>query len=136
MAYATLMHVEAHNPQRGPYTPATKPSATQVTQFLQESAGVIDMILSKSGYDTPVTGAPTSTQLVLQDANAVGAWYKAEWAAPASDRRKEAEDMWQSAQSMLKTARLPGLDRNESLSLPRGAVSNASPPYFTRDMVL
>lgn len=135
MAYATLIHVEAKNPQRGVFTPNTKPNASQVAGFIDEAAGIIDTILTYANYDTPVdlTTAATSAKLVLRNANAVGAAYMAEWAAPVSDRRKEYEDMWESAQRMLRTMTLD-LPRNASESLPR-MPDSATTPFFSRDMV-
>lgn len=134
MAYATVFHVEARNPGRGQFTASTEPTATQVIGYLGWAESMMDLVLNKAGYDVPVTGAPTTTQVLLEDVCAAGAWYRAEWAARASDRRKEAEDMWESALSMLKTAELPGVDKDAAQSLPRGS-SNATPPFFTRTML-
>lgn len=135
MAYATLFHVEGKNPVRGKFSPNSKPTATQVLGFLDEAGGIMDTVLRQANYTVPFdfSSIATSTQFVLQNANAVGAAYMAEWAAPVSDRRKEFEDMWESAQRMLKTMDLD-IPRTPGESQPRGN-KNATPPFFTRDMV-
>lgn len=138
MAYATISHVTARNPERT-YGVNSKPTTTQVAEFLDETAGIIDSILLEVGYALPVlppaSGGASSAWLVLQDANAVGGWYKAEWAAQASDKRSEAEDMWQTAQKMLRTVQL-ALGKDAAESLPRGGSTECATPFFTRCMIL
>lgn len=136
MAYATIMHVTARAPQRV-FSATSKPTATQVVQFIDECGGIIDAVLLQAGYEVPTSLAnvATHTQLLLQNANAAGAAYHTEVAAPTSDsRRKEYEDMWGTALKMLRTMQLD-LPKDASESNARqGAI--ASPPFFTRDMDL
>lgn len=135
MAYATLAHVELRNPVRGAYTASSRPTADAVVTFLHEAAGMVDQVLTSAGYALPVaTDAASSALLVLQNANAVGAWYMAEWAAPASDKREESEDMWQTALKMLGRTELV-LARDDAQSNPRSGFSCAT-AFFTRDMTL
>lgn len=137
MPYATIADVSAFNPERG-ITASTVPNASQVAGYLRDTAAIIDSVLLEKGYqlpvDSPNVGGASSAWLALQQANAAGGFYRTEWAAQASDKRGEAEDMWQTALKMLRTSQLDiPIDQGESL--PRGA-TGASPPFFTRDMVL
>lgn len=136
MAYATTSHVTARNPERV-FGATSKPTTTQVSGFLDEAAAIIDSILIEAGYSlpvsTPASGGASSAWITLQNANAVGAWYMTEWAAQVSDKRGEAEDMWQSAQKMLRTIQLE-IPKDPGESLPRGNTSCPT-PFFTRDQV-
>lgn len=136
MAYCDITKVEARNPIRAAFSATSKPSASQVHVFIEECAGIIDTVLAEANYATPIpTAAPSSVLLTLEYANSVGGAYMAEWAAPVSDRRKEYEDMWESALKMLGSVEFAGLERDSSTSLPRqGPI--ASPPFFTRTMCL
>lgn len=135
MAYCDITNVQARNPVRGVYSNTTKPTASQVQGFINECAGIIDTTLAEANYSTPIpTTAPSSVLLTLEYANSVGGAYMAEWAAPVSDRRKEYEDMWESALKMLSTVEFAGLARDTDTSLPRGSV--ASPAFFSREMIL
>lgn len=135
MAYCDITKVQARNPIRDLYSQTTKPSASQVYVFINECAGIIDTVLAEANYATPIsTTAASSVLATLEYVNAVGAAYMVEWAAPVSDRRKEYEDMWESALKMLETVEFAGLARDSDTSRPRGSI--ASPPFFTRDMVI
>lgn len=140
MAYASLPHVVARNPQRGDFTPNTKPTASQVCLFIEEAQAEVDTVLLAAGYALPIaTDAASSARMLLQQAVSAGAAYKAEWAAAVSDRRKEYEDMWQSALRMLKVTQLD-MPKDAGESLPRGPRQGFSgattTAQFTRDMVL
>lgn len=136
MAYCGIEAVEARNPVRGQYTRSTKPNASQVVRFINEIAGEIDMALINAGYAVPVAtvGLASSVAVFLESANAAGAAYKVEWAAPTSDRRGEYEDMYQSALKMIGRGELPGLGKDAAASNPRGAPIATS--LFQRDMDL
>lgn len=135
MAYADIEDVQARNPVRRPYTASSAPNIDQVNKFIDEAAGEIDQALTKAGYAAPIsTTAPSSVLLTLRKANAVGGAYYAEWAAPNSDRREELEDMWQTALKMLASSEL-AMPKDYQQSRARSAPV-ASPPFFTRDMVL
>lgn len=135
MPYCDITDVVARNPVRGAFTASTKPTASQVGLFIDDAAGIVDSVLVQAGYSTPVvvSQAATSVRFTLRNANAVGAWYFTEWAAPNSDRRSEAEDMWESAKKMLLKVELD-LPKNAATELPRqGSIAT---PYFSRDMCL
>lgn len=137
--YASTTHVEALNQGRTAYTATSTPNATQVSEWLNQTAGVIDGLLRQRGYITPVSPtAATSALKTLESFNAAGAWYHVESSAKTrnKDQFEEAKAMWKSAQKMLRDGlielELP-LDAEESM--PRGGFSSAT-PYFTRDMEL
>lgn len=129
MAYATIADLIAYNPARQ-FTQNTKPTGSQVSEFIAWAAGMIDTKLRTAGYDTPVaTNAASSVLLLLKDTNALGALYRSEWAAEQSDKRKEAEDMWMSALKMLSMSDLD-LAKNTSESNPRGSVAGQGSAFF------
>jgi hypothetical protein len=143
MAYASTTHVEALNLGRQSLASVRPGEATagQVAEWLEETAGILDGLLREKGYVTPVpTTAPTSVLKTLEGFNAIGAAFYVERAAKKSDRLKEAQKMWESAQKMIGDGvvelDLP-IDAEETR--PRGGfgrVTTAATPYFTRDMVL
>lgn len=141
MAYATVYNVAALNTGRTYGATNTKPSATQVVQYLEETAGVLDGILRQQGYLTPVATTATSAYKTLEGFNAIGAWCMVESAAQTSDRRQDAEAMWESAKKMLLDG-IIDLDapQDTTEALPRssfGASSDsAATPFFYRDMEL
>lgn len=140
MGYATISHVSARNPERT-IGASSKPTASEVVGFIEDAAAIIDSILHAAGYVLPVVppasgGIASSAWRVLEQANAVGAWYFTEWAAQASDKRSEAEDMWASMQKLLKTTQL-NIPTDPAESRPRGpGVDSVPTPFFTRDMCL
>jgi hypothetical protein len=134
MGYATVTDVQQLNTART-FTATSKPTATQVIDWLEQTAGVIDGILHGQGYTLPVPTTATGVLKQLEHYNALGAAAFVEQGAPSSDRRKEAMDLWKQAQKMLRDGNLE-LDTPEdsSLSLPRGP--RTATPYFTLDMAL
>jgi hypothetical protein len=140
MAYATHHHVEALNQGRPPYTATSTPNAGQVSNWLEQTAGVLDGLLRQRGYIVPVSPtAPSSALETLEGFNAAGAWYYVEASAKTRDELqfKAAKAMWEEAQKMLRAGlielELP-LDAGEAL--PRGGFGAASPAFFTREMEL
>ncbi len=135
MAYATLFHVAEQNTARS-FTGSSFPSATQVIDYLEHRAGILDAVLRGRGYETPIPPSATAAFLTIQNLNALGAAYDVEWAAKTSDRRDQAKAMWESALAMLKDGTLE-LDapRAVELALPRSSFGDGAPtPWFTRDM--
>lgn len=137
MAYASIAHVLAKNPAR-PITADTEPSREHVGQFIDEAAGLIDIALSAGGYDAPIplgtSSVPSAMQVFLQHANAVGAAYMTERAAPVSDERwREMEEMFESALKMMRAGQLP-LGRSGNDALPRSPSIGSC--FFTREMTL
>jgi phage gp36-like protein len=139
MAYATIADVTALNRERT-IGASTIPNTTDVAQFLEDCAGQIDSVLLGAGYQLPVdapnVGGASSAWAVLKSANAAGGHYRTEWAAQASDKRTEAEDMWQSALKMLKATQLD-IPTNDAESLPRGPTADTvGTPFFYRDQIM
>jgi hypothetical protein len=131
-AYATVAHVQALVPYRDFSAPTSIPNATQVTQYLDETAAELDAILRNKGYVVPVPTGATSTLKLLEGYNAIGAWAAVESAAQASDRRDDARAMWEAAKKMLEDSELEldALARDADLALPRFA--SAPTPFFSR----
>jgi hypothetical protein len=136
MAYASITHVQAHNAGRGAYTSSTKPTASQVVQFIDEAAGEIDIALAAGGYNVPLpSSVPSSVAAYLQKTNAYGALCFIESSAQVSHNRDDYCSMFKQALKMFERGRLPGLEKDSDVGLPRGDAT-ATPPYFTRDMQL
>lgn len=137
MAYCDINHVQAHNAGRGVYTSSTKPTASQVGQFINEAASEIDMALVDGGYALPVPASASSAQVYLQKINAMGALCSVEASAQISHNEDSFCSTFKSAlKQIAKGAKLPGLEKSGDTSLPRESLSVASPPFFTRDMQL
>lgn len=134
--YATPTQVYALNTGRQ-FTATSKPNATQVQQFIDQTAAVIDSILAGKSYAVPVATGATAARLTLEHYNALGAACLVERAAPTSDeRRTEACEMWGWAQEMLKSGDIefPDAAVNTSHDQPRSSLP--ATPMFTRDMEL
>lgn len=130
--YASPTQVYALNTGRT-FTASSKPNVAQVQQFIDQTAGVIDGILSEKSYVTPMVS--TSALVTISYYNALGAACLVERAAPTSDeRRKEACEMWSEAQSMLRSGsvQFPDAAVNTSSDMPRSNLPATA--MFTRDM--
>jgi hypothetical protein len=140
MAYATTSHVEAMLLGRLPLGTQGQVSATQVVNWLEQTAGVIDGLLAQNGYSAPVSPTAASSALkTLEGFNTAGAWYHVEAASKTRDKVKfeEAKRMWGSAQKMLSDGIVElDLEIDTAEALPRGGFSCATPPFFSRDMEL
>lgn len=113
MGYATVFHVEARNTARGTYTDASKPTATQVVQFIDEAAGQLDAWLLNSGYDTPFASYIASQMIgssglaLLQRWNSIGAALAVEEAAQQSTRVEFFQKMWLEVEAACQKEDLP-----------------------------
>lgn len=64
--YGTVIEVAAVTPQytdEGVYTPATRPTLTQVETFLDRVSGVLNVALAQAGFAVPVTQADAALAL-------------------------------------------------------------------------
>ena len=135
MAYATVYHVLARNPARGTYTATSLPNATQVTQYILESAAEIDGWLLDAGYDAPFDKAIASGMvaspgvLLLQKWNSIGAALAVELGAQTSERIPDFERMWGEVEKMLYNTDLP-LPRLGAKAYPRQHNNQAQAPAF------
>lgn len=137
MPYCDITHVQAHHTGRGVYTSSTKPTASQVAQFIVEAAAEIDVALVEGGYVVPIPASASQAFAYLQKVNAMGALCSVESTAQVSHNEDTFCSTFKSAlRALAKGQRLPGLDKNAATSLPRESMSVASPPFFTRDMRL
>lgn len=135
MAYASITHVQNLNAARGIFDGNSKPNATQVYEFIDQAAGMIDGALTQAGYSVPIVAAPTAAALILENANAIGGAYFAECSSQTTTKREQFQQMWEAALKMLANTELPGVSKDESQArIRQGPI--ASPPFFTRDMSL
>ena len=79
MSYCTITHVQGLNPQRGAYGATTKPTSTEVNEFISQISNEIDSILLARGLTVPVT-TPIEFVGALELGNAQGAAALAEMA--------------------------------------------------------
>lgn len=134
MPYATVADVQQQAVNR-PINASSRPSETQVVDWLNQTAGVLDGILREQGYVLPVPTSATEALTTLEHYNAIGAAAFVEHAAPSSDRRKEAMALWEHAQKMLKCGDIDiGAPKDDAVHSVRS--SPAGTPMFSREMEL
>lgn len=133
-AYATVDDVREQNTARR-ITGSSNPNVTQVEDWLAQTAGVLNGLLAKAGYALPVPTTAVSSLRTLEHYNALGAAAMVEQAAPTSDRRKEAEALWENAQEMLRDD-LILLDAPKDTTTHTVRSPVAATPMFSRDMDL
>lgn len=125
MGYATVYQVAARNAARGTYGESTKPTATQVVEFIDEAAAQLDAWLLNSGYDAPFAsyiGASligSAGVLLLQRWNAIGAALAVEESAQQSDRVEFFQRMWAEVELACQKEDLP-LPNLAGKAFPRG----------------
>jgi hypothetical protein len=136
MPYASVGSVEALNSART-FTVNSKPSKLDVEQFLADTAAALDSILRARGYTLPVATTATSALEALGYYNSIGGWAWAERSAETSPHRDAAWELWKECQQELREGNIEldlGRDTAGGGGFPRGAF--ASPPFFSRDMML
>lgn len=100
-SYATLDAAAAAAPGRT-FTASSKPSASQVAMFLEQTSAELDGILRARGYQVPVATTATSAWALLADYNARGAAAMVAQAAPGQDGKlNNALALWETAKKML-----------------------------------
>lgn len=102
MGYATVSDVSARNVARPPFTDQTKPTASQVIGFIEDTAGELDGILRGLGYSLPVATTATSALRALRSYNAYGAAALVEQSAQHSTTLESAAKLWEDAKAMLR----------------------------------
>lgn len=136
MAYATPTQVFALDTGRT-YTPTSKPNASQVSQYITQTAAELDGILRTRGYTVPVPTTATSAYDLLSGFNAYGAISLVEQSAPTKGGKAEGwQKMWEDAKKMLSCGDLE-LDapRDSSISSPRGFRSSAERGFPASPMI-
>lgn len=106
--YCALADVQAHN-QEHSYNATSKPTNTQVDDWISRIGIEINMTLDRLGFVTPVV-APTAEDALewLKELNALGAAAKAESAANAASMPNESDHataLWKQYQTKLKELR-------------------------------
>lgn len=120
MGYATISHVEALDTGRGPFTASTKPSASQVALYLDQTSAELDAALTQRGYVTPVATTATQARLLLQHYNALGANCLVQRAAQQSVKDDDACSMYAAALAAISAGdlTLPGAPSVDASNLP------------------
>jgi hypothetical protein len=135
VGYATISHVEALNALRT-FTATSRPNASQVTGYLEETAGVLDGILAARGFQLPVPTTATSALRLLEHYNAIGAHAFAERAAESSPHKEAAEKLWADAQKMLKDGIVEPSDLPRATATNRARVVSQASRIFCIDQEL
>lgn len=132
MAYASIAQVQARNTARPTYSATTHPTASQVSEYLDEAAALIDNALSNAGYVAPVdpTGVSTSGVLLLSAWNSIGAAYLVEAGSQASDRRSDFKAMWDECLAAIANGNLP-FPLQTAKALPRDDRPEPAPQFTT-----
>jgi hypothetical protein len=113
------------------FTQNTKPTASQVAEYIDLTAGELDGILRKRGYALPISA--TSALKLLEHYNALGAAAMIETAAPtAGGKDKTALAMWESAKKMLGDGGIE-LDAASDSRSGRPRHSTGATALFLRD---
>lgn len=136
MAYATVIHVESYQPARAPFTPNSRPSATQVVQIIDDVSAQIDAALELAGYESPATAS--AAQGVLRAVCAKCAAYAVENVAPTTEENslRYYREMCVEAMAMVAAGQVPGLEKSGGEGRVRWRPDLATGPLFTRDMCL
>lgn len=131
MGYATVYHVEALDKGRGPFTASTKPTATEVMLYLDQTAAELDATLDRAGYDIPIASAATQARQLVGYWNALGANCLVQRAAQQSVKDTDACAMYQAALTAIAdgTVNLPGVDPGTA-ALARTAFSSEASALF------
>lgn len=103
MGYATVSDISARNVARSAFTDETKPTASQVIGFIQDTAGELDGILRGLGYSLPVATTATSALSVLRSYNTYGAAALVEQTAQHSTTLESTMKLWEDAKAMLRS---------------------------------
>lgn len=128
MAYASLPDVQARNTIRGEFGVRTRPTATQVAEYLEDTAVILDGILRARGYQVPVPSTATTALRWLRQANAAGAHARVENAGSEQDSLDEsAEAAWRAATNMLRKGEIE-LDAPRDTATTRSRSSRATLP--------
>lgn len=102
MPYATPSQVFARSRGRT-FTATSKPSTTDVDQYLIDTAAELDGILRARSYTVPVATTATSAFGLLAGYNAIGALATVELSAPSPQgKASEALKLWAECKRMLR----------------------------------
>lgn len=136
MGYATVIDVAAQDVARGTYTATSRPTASQVILYLDNTAAELDGILRAQGYTLPIGGEATQALTMLREFNIFGAAAMVEQTAQNTtpQRLQTALKLWDDCRKMLQGGVIE-LDaaKDTATLMPRYATGNiAATPYFTR----
>ena len=134
MAYASPIHVQQFTNRR--FTATSAPTATALAGLIDRASEELDGIVAGLGHALPIPTTATVSLGVLRSANAVGGWYYAELAAPASDDLDNARREWEARQKSLRDGDtlLPDAPKDSAVAFARAPA--VASPWFSREMDL
>jgi len=136
--YASISNVEALNSART-FTAISKPSKSDVEDFLAKTAAKLDGLVRARGYVLPVPTTATSALELLSHFNAIGAHAYAERSAVSSPHKDAAWEAWMECLKELREGEVDlggagGIPIDSSEGWPRGRF--VPTPFFSVDMAL
>lgn len=119
-AYAEVDDV-ARLAQGRTFSATSRPSTSEVVDFLALTAGHIDARLRAQGYSVPVSATAAAARRVLAHTNALGAAHLVEQAAPTTTdtRLAAARRLWEDALKALTSDMELDADRDTASARPR-----------------
>lgn len=117
--YINVADVEAYVPARAPFTGSTRPTASQVSQLIEEVEGDIHAAMTIAGYPIPVPAGATAALQQVRTAAKRGSAAMIERVAPTSQDREPSLRLWTTALKMLKEGQLPNYPKSAADVQPR-----------------
>jgi hypothetical protein len=138
VGYCTPSDVASLNKARAIGTGQGQPTLLDLQTYILMGAGQINAILVNKGYSVPVNVASwPEAAAILNLANAEGAYYYMERAAPNSAHLELASQAWDAAKEMLADAKFVlNADMDQQRSEPRGPWVTMQPTGQTYDPFL
>lgn len=123
VAYGEVADV-ARLTQGRTFSATSRPSTSEIVDFLALTAAQIDGTLRAKGYQAPVAASATAARRLLAHANALGAAYLVEQAAPTrggEGRLDEARRLWETFLGAISTGalELEAATRDTTTTRPR-----------------
>lgn len=117
MPYATPSDVHQLNTART-FTASSRPTASEVSRFLDLTAAELDGILRTRGYLLPIPSTATSALMLMAHGNALGGAAMVEQGAQIIDldRRDQAVSLYGDFKKMLSSAALELDDAHDPVS--------------------
>ena len=134
--YATVSHVEAYCSARAPFSSSTKPSASQVAMYIEDTTIEVEDAMLRSGYPVPVPSSATYAFRFMQGAVAKTAAYLVEQNAPTNSENRLASTahMRDSALRMISDGEIVGYPKETDQAFPRSAFTGATPAFRSDQM--
>lgn len=134
MGYASIQNVQARDPTLV-FTATSTPNASQVAQFIEDTAAELDGILAARDFSVPVPTTATQAFALLRSYNALGANALVQEASPTSRSRDQARALWEDCKKALRAGDITLSDAESDpgglpLGPSTGARGAARDPWF------